>query len=227
MGMPLPESFDRQQDALVWLHDFFGCPFPSAGKFSQDCKNGHCLVQPNKTYRGKDVKAYAERIKHDRRTATVAETRAAEREEWEIRKLKADVERKEMENRKEDDRWVLKDDAWEGLAALFGAMNSACRHQNHVLAPRLVHLLAGSGDRTCHHCGEKIVNEGVARLAEVVEMLDESDREVFNSLLATGKVEGVFEEAEAEEEGTVLLYPTEEEARAASRARVEPVGVPE
>lgn len=172
-----PETFPRQQDALVWLHEHFGCPYPSAGKFSQDCKNGLCLVQPNKTYRSKDVKAYAERIKHDKRSATVAEGRAAEREELEIRKLKLEVEKRELENRREDDKWLAKEEAWAQLAALVGTLRDALRHQCHVGQAHLVHLAGGDPSRG----------------PEVYEGLEEIIARAFNEVVTAGHIEGVFE----------------------------------
>lgn len=191
-----PETFAKQQDALAWLHDYFGCPFPSAGKFSQDCRNGICLVQPNKTYRGKDVRAYAERIKFDKRTATLSESRSAEREELEIRKLKLDVEAKELANRREDDRYLLKDDAWLQMAALVGSLRDALRHQCHVAIPRLL-TLAGNIDKECPHCKEEIKAES-SRGPEVYEGLEEIIARAMNEVLESGRIEVVFESEDGE-----------------------------
>ena len=117
-------------------------------------------------------------------------SKAEEREDLEIRKLKLDVESKEMANRREDDRWLQKDEAWLQMAALIGTLRDALRHQCHVATARIL-ILAGNNDRDCPHCKGEIKAEP-SRGPEVYEGLAEIIARAFNEVLERGRIETLF-----------------------------------
>lgn len=171
-----PEVFDTQKAALAWLHNHFGKPYPSAGKFSQDIRDGLCRQQDNKTILRKDLKKYAEIIAHDKKAANIAADAAAEREKLELEKLRLDVEKRRIENRKEDKKWIARDSVFEREGALVGQTLSETRYQLRRSVPSLIH--AAGGDP--------------AREPEVKKLLEETLFDAYRTLYESGEVDMSF-----------------------------------
>jgi len=177
-----PDIFSRQKDALAWLHEHFGRAFPSAGKFSTDCRAGACLVQADKTTRLKDLKKYAQRIGFDRGAAKNSGQRAEEREVLEIEKLQLDVDKRKLENRKADRNWIARETVYEREGALVGQIMGEARYQIGRAVPALIH--AAKGDTT--------------RTPEIKKILEEALFESFRTLYASGEVDQTFLEEDDE-----------------------------
>ncbi|MGE4544204.1 MAG: hypothetical protein AB7D06_08845 [Pedobacter sp.] len=171
-----PEVFDTQKAALAWLHNHFGKPYPSAGKFSQDIRDGLCLQQQNKTILRKDLKKYAEVIGHDKQAAAASASQAEKREKLEIEKLELDVEKRRMENRKEDKNWIARDTVFEREGALVGQIMGEARHHLGRAVPAVIHAAKGDPERT----------------PEIKKIIEEALFDAFRSLYESGEVDMTF-----------------------------------
>lgn len=98
----------------------------------------------------------------------------------EVAKLEMEVERRQIENRREDDKWLLKDAAYAHMAALVGTLRDALRHHFHAGQGMLVHLSGGDPGRG----------------PELYEGCEEILAKAFNDIAAAGRIEAVFEEGE-------------------------------
>lgn len=174
------ERFERQKDALEWLHGHFGRTFPSAGKFSMDCRDGACVVQLDKSIRLKDLRSYAERLSFNKRAASASASLAERKEELEIRKRELEIDKLEREKRAEDERWMLKEDAWAQMAALVGTLRDALRHHFHLGQNHLMHLAGADPSRG----------------PELYEGVEEIMARSFNEVVRSGRVDVVLEKGE-------------------------------
>jgi len=171
-----PEVFDTQKAALAWLHNQFGKPYPSAGKFSQDIREGLCLQQQNKTILRKDLKKYADIISHDKQAAAISASKAEERDELEIKLLKQKVEKGELENRKEDKNWIARDTVFEREGALVGQVLGESRYHFGRAVPALIHAAGGDPSRA----------------PEVKKLLEETLFDAYRALYESGEVDMSF-----------------------------------
>ncbi len=171
-----PEIFTRQKDALAWLHEHFGRPYPSTGKFSTDCRGGLCLVQADKSYRLADLQAYAKRLQFDKGAAKSSSQRAAEREGLEIEKLGLDVEKRRLENRKADRSWIAREVVFEREGALVGQIMGEARHHLSRAVPAVI--LAAKGDPD--------------RAPEIKKLIEEALFSAFRALYESGEVDQTF-----------------------------------
>ena len=141
------------------------------------------MLQSNKSLLLCDVLAYL-REKFDygapaKRRDVPAEERLAELDDLELRERRAKVAKLEREQRAEDERWILKDQAWGQMAALVGTLRDALRHHFHIGQARLVHL-AGADP---------------ARGPELYEGIEEIMAKAFNEIVASGRIDVTFEAA--------------------------------
>lgn len=169
-------TFTRQKDALAWLHQHFGKPYPSSGKFSTDCRDGLCLRQSDKSYRLKDLEAYAKRIQYDSGAAKTTATLAAEREGLEIKILEQKVKKGELENRKADRAWISREVVFEREGALVGQIMGEARHHLSRAVPAVI--LAAKGDPD--------------RAPEIKKLIEEALFSAFRALYETGEVDQTF-----------------------------------
>lgn len=136
-----PADFSRQKDALAWLH---GKGYKvSAGKFSNDWNNGKLKIQQNRLALA-DLREYATGLDVDRKKVSGAEQRQARKDQLEIQVLEEKVRRSELENRKDDSRWTLKDDATDQAAALVVVLRNNLHHHASMQTPAV--LVAAAGD---------------------------------------------------------------------------------
>ena len=175
-----PERFERQKEALAWLHTHFGKTYPSAGKFSQDIRDGLCRQQDNKTILLKDLKRYAEVIAHDKKAANLAADKAAVREDLEIDKLRLEVEKRRLENRKEDRNWIAREAVFEREGALVGQIMGEARHHIGRAVPAVIHAAKGDPERT----------------PEIKKILEEALFDAFRALYETGEIDMTFMDEE-------------------------------
>ncbi len=118
-------------------------------KFYEDCKRLK-MVQLDKTILLADLMAYAKtelRIDPVSGQSLADKSRASEKEDLEIRKLRADVEAKESANRKEDDRWMEVVEHERQMAAFAGLMEESLLTIAAIKLSELVYLCGGDQRR--------------------------------------------------------------------------------
>lgn len=173
-----PQVFKNRVEALRYLQ---GKQIAiGQTKFYDDCaKFG--MVQPDKTLRLCDLLAYIEQEFKRGPVQPVRDYAGEERQrqldDLEMREKTARVLKLEREQRAEDDKWILKDESWAQQAALVGTLRDALRHHFHLGQSRLVHL-AGADP---------------ARGPELYEGIEEIMSKAFNELVASGRVDVVFD----------------------------------
>lgn len=171
------DRFKNRKEALAWLQERGQI---SQGKFYGDCEKGLLTIWPDKTISKYQVMEYAEQAFGQVRQTPAAFDFTAKKERLELEKLELDIEKRKLENRKEDDKWLHKDEAWAQMAAIVGTLRDALRHQCHVGQAHVIHLAGGDP----------------ARGPEVYEGLEEIIARAFNEVISAGKIEGVFEQKE-------------------------------
>jgi hypothetical protein len=174
--MSIPQVFKNRKAA----HDYLvaeGVPV-SRGKFYEDADRLR-VVQPDKTVQLSDLMAY---VKNELKLNSVTGQsigeidRGREREEWELRKLKADVKAREDANRKDDDSWIPREESEIQRAALLGLAYDTVKH----------HL--GMEDRRILHA----VGADPARAVELTIVLEEIIDAAFNEIASRRNVEAEF-----------------------------------
>ncbi len=159
--------FAQQKDARQWLvKNGFKV---SAGKFSTDCRAGRCLVQRDKSILLQDLKAYASSLSVDLSHADSDGELTRKKAGLEIRRLEQQIEKSDIENRKEDRLWILRETATDHAAALIVQLRSSLRHHFGLKTPAVI--LASAGEP--------------ARAVEVEATLQETIANAFNELAAT------------------------------------------
>jgi hypothetical protein len=172
---PGGERFPSRKQALNWLNAQ-GYKV-SQGKFYQDCKDGFPVVHRDGTVSRYQVMQYGQQLDISSRSIPQFD-QSARREDLEIRKLEADVLAAESKARKEDTRWMLKEDAWSSVAALLSGLQDSLRHHLHEGQGLVVHLAGGKPDRE----------------PEVYEAMVDLVGKAFNELAAS-RIEGLFSES--------------------------------
>ncbi len=176
---PEGERFPSRKQALNWLNSQ-GYKV-SQGKFYTDCKEGFPTVQRDGTVSRYQVMQYGQQLDISSRAMPQFD-QSARREDLEIRKLEADVLAAESKARREDDRWILKEDAWAAMAAMLSGLRDSVRHHLHEGQGLVVHLAGGTPDRE----------------PEVYEAMVDIVGAAFNEL-AGARLEGTFAEEITEE----------------------------
>jgi hypothetical protein len=169
-----PERFKNRREALAWLQKRGQI---SRGKFYDDCAAGTVTIYPDKTVSKFDVALYAEKLFTSSRNSSDSGNMSQERERLEIEKLRFDVSKRELETRREDDKWLLKEDAWARIAALVGVLQEALRYQFHTAAVNIVHIAGGDH----------------ARVMEVYELCEDTISRAYNQVAESGRISVVFE----------------------------------
>jgi protein-tyrosine phosphatase len=166
------ERFINRKQALNWLNAQ-GYKI-SQGKFYQDCGAGFPMIQRDGTVSRYQVMQYGQQLDVSSRSMPLIDL-SGEREELEIRKLRAEVMEKELKARREDHRWLHKEDAWAAVAALLSTLQDNIRHHLHEGQGVLVHLAGGDP----------------VRESEVFEATVELVGRAFDEL-AGARLEGLF-----------------------------------
>lgn len=174
-----PEAFTKQKDALGWL--IAKGYKVSGGKFSNDWNNGRVKVSQGRVTMGA-LMEYAATLDVDHKKIANAEQRAARKDELEIRLLEEKLRRAELENRKDDDRWVLREDADAHEAALVGVLRDTFRHRIYLDHAALLSAAGGDHERSA---------EFVAALQGFVDS-------AFNEVADGRQFEVEFEDEEVE-----------------------------
>ena len=145
----------------------------SQAKFYQDADRLN-LVRNNKTVHLSDLLAYVRaelQVNPSTGESLVERDQEKEKRDWEIRKLKAEVESREKANRKEDAKWTLKEDADIQAAALAGLIKDTVTHHLHLSRTKLVHVAGGDNNRAAEFA-EEIENVLRAAFNEVANMVE-------------------------------------------------------
>jgi len=158
----------------------------SQSKFYQDAELLHLVGPDGKSIELSSLLAYTrEKLKVSPTTgqSLVERSRMEERELHDDRKAKAEAQLKEIQvqeaQRRLDDKWLHRDEAWGALAGLVGTLCDTLRHHFHIGSVRLIEL--GGGDPQ--------------RGPEVYEGTEEILSRAFNEVVAAGRIEGIFEES--------------------------------
>jgi hypothetical protein len=133
------ELFTSRGAALNWLHSE-GYKV-SRGTFYTDCANGRVSVNKDGTLSRHQVSLYAQT--KDAATEQVLSLTAT-KEELTVKKLRLEVEQKEREARKDDNRWLYRDEAYAQMAALLGSLVDSLNHHFLVGMDELVDTLDGN-----------------------------------------------------------------------------------
>lgn len=173
------ERFKNRKQAFDWL--VAQGYKVSRGKFYGDCDGGFPAVHKDGTVSRYQVLQYGQQLDMERRATAPAVDYSGETEELEVRKLRAEVTEKEAKARREDERWMLRDDAWMAMAAMLGTLHDNLRHHFDRSAERLVYLAGGEHGRG----------------PEVYGGAEEAIAAAFNDL-AGGVLAGVFADEAAE-----------------------------
>lgn len=168
------DRFKNRVEALKWLQSRGQI---SQGKFYQDCEAGMLTIAPDKSVSKYQVMEYAEKVFGFVRQVAPTMDMVAKKERLEIEKLELEIEKRRIENRKEDDRWLPKEEAWAQLAALIGTLRDSLRHQFHVGQSHIIHLSGGDQSRG----------------PEVYEGCEELLSRAFNEV-CSGHIDTIFEE---------------------------------
>lgn len=172
---PEGERFANRKQALNWLRAQ-GYKV-SQGKFYQDCEAGFPALHRDGTVSRYQVMQYGQQIDVSARSVPQFD-QSARREDLEIRKLEAEVKEKELKARREDSRWMNREDAWAAVAALLSTLQGGIRHHLHEGQGLLVHLAGGDP----------------VREPEVFEAAVELVGKAFDEL-AGARIEGMFAES--------------------------------
>lgn len=173
---PEGERFKTRKTALDWIKAQ-GYQV-STGKFYQDCDSGFPAVHKDKTVSRFQVMQYVQQLDVERKSTST--DRAEEKEQLEINKLRLEVERRQIENRRDDDKWLNKETAYAHMAAIIGTLRDSLRHHFQVGSPALVHLAGGDHNRA----------------PELYEGVEDILAKSFNEIVARGRIETVFEETD-------------------------------
>lgn len=179
------ERFKNRKEALTWLQKKGQI---STGKFYGDCERGYAdingrrftlTIHPDKSISKFQVAEYAEAlfVTHAPPVSTV--DYSEKRARLEMEKLEQEVEKGKLANRKEDEKWLYKEDAWAQMAAIIGRLRDSLRHQFHV---GTVAIIASAG-------GDP------ARGPEVYESAEALISRAFNEIVEAGRIDGTFEKA--------------------------------
>jgi hypothetical protein len=173
------ERFKTRKEALTWLQ---ARGQVSKSKFYRDCDDGLVEIGPDKTLSKFQVAEYAEReINHTRQTGTSLDM-SEKKARLEVEKLEQEVEKGKLANRKEDEKWLYKEDAWAQMAAIIGKLKDALRHQFHIGSIIVITAAGGDPQR-----GPEVYETNEALLASA-----------FNEVLAAGRIEGIFDKTSEE-----------------------------
>lgn len=125
---PEGERFAHRKQAHNWLQAQ-GYKIGKT-KFYEDCAAGFPALHKDGTLSRYQVMQYGQQ--QDVSTRSMPQfDQSARREDLEIRKLDADVILAEAKARKEDARWMLKEDAWAAMAAILTTLQDNIRHHLH------------------------------------------------------------------------------------------------
>jgi len=171
------DRFKNRAAALAWLQSRGKI---SAGKFSQDTAAGYPTVYPDKTLSRWQVAEYAEKTFGQVRETPTAVDMSAKKARLEIEKLEQELEKGKLANRKEDDKWLYKEEAWAQMAAIIGKLRDSLRHQFHVGAVAIITSSTGDPQRG----------------PEVYEITEGLISRAFNEIVESGRIEGVFEKTQ-------------------------------
>lgn len=172
------ERFVNRKQALNWL-SAQGYKI-SQGKFYQDVAAGFPVLDRDGSLSKFQVMQYGQQLDVAARAGTPPD-RSAERDDLEIRKLRAEVEEKEHKARREDHRWMLKEDGWAAMAAVLSSLKDHLAFRLHEGVGVVVHLAEGEPMRE----------------PEVYEALLDIVGKAFNDV-AEAKIDGIFAETTSE-----------------------------
>lgn len=165
--------FAQQKEALEWLKEN-GFKV-SAGKFSQDCRSGHCVVQSDKSIRLQDLKAYASGLSVDRARMGGNDALAARREDADTRRAEAEARIKERqdeeEQRRMDRKWVLRDDADAEICVWVGRLRDATGYHLSRNLLALIHACGGDPHRLAE--AQSVIDSALSAAANEIADSDE------------------------------------------------------
>ena len=133
------ELFSSRMAALTWLRSE-GYKV-AKGTFYGDCANGKLATNKDGTLSRHKVQLYAQ----SRDAATEQNlTLSTRKEQLTVDKLQLDVDKGNREARKDNDRWLYRDEAYAQMAALLGTLTDSLHHHFLVGMDEIVDTLDGN-----------------------------------------------------------------------------------
>lgn len=135
-------SFKTQESARAWI---LGEGFKvSKAKFNNDCRAGRVSINKDRSVSRISVMQYTETLDKSRvKQVQAVAPGGVTKEQLEIRKLQLEIEKRERENRREDDKWMLKADAFAAMAAIISMIKDGITHHAHNDQEVIVYLANG------------------------------------------------------------------------------------
>ncbi|HIJ94820.1 MAG TPA: hypothetical protein HPP94_03595 [Desulfuromonadales bacterium] len=175
MQKPLiSDTFKHRQAAFNWLLE-------SGFRIGKATFYGHCLagfpaVNQDGTVSKQEVINYSRTID---KSAFAPVGVAAKKEELEIRKLELAVEKSERELRRDDDRWLYRDEAYAQMAAFLGTLLEAIKH--HFLVGMEEIVDAVDGNISLKEQGYELAEEIIGRACNETLALGQINRVLVKS----------------------------------------------
>jgi len=171
--MATPQQFKSRKDAHGYLVGRgYDIPYRT---FADACAARKCVVENNgKTILLSSLIHYIDN--NLQRGGRSVEAYADEKVRLEVEDLRERVRKRQLENRKEDEAWMLRADHEEQVAAILGASQEMVRQRFDMECGRILHALGGDA----------------ARQPELVSLLEETIDAAFNDLAGTHEFDIVF-----------------------------------
>lgn len=171
--MSAPQQFKTRRDAHAFLvKRGFQIPYST---FADACKAGKCAVEADrKTILLSSLIGYIDA--HLKPSGPAPVDLADRKARLEVEDLEQRVEKRKMENRKEDAAWMLRADHEEQVAAILGTAQEMVRQRFDLEGGKILHVAGGDA----------------ARLPELVSLLEETIDAAFNDLAGTHEFDVVF-----------------------------------
>jgi len=147
--------------------------------FYNHCGDGKCAVQKNKSILLVDLVDYIERhLNADQASGDSALARRERLLEVQIKEEK--LKKLSLEGRKEDERWLLKEESDERIAALLAISLEMVRQRFSIDSSRLVHSVGGD----------------IERMPEFINQVEETIEAAFNDMAGGHEFDVVFNKVE-------------------------------
>jgi hypothetical protein len=170
------DNFQHRQAAFNWLKE--NGHSISKGAFYGHFKDSRISLNSDGSVSRLDVKRYAQSL--DRSTLATPGY-VVQKEGLEIRKLTLAVEKAEKEARKDDDRWLYRDDAYAQMAALLGTLVDSIEHHFLVGINEIVDSV--DGNLSLKEQGFMVCEEILGRARNEVFSLGQINRVLVKSAL--------------------------------------------
>jgi molybdopterin converting factor small subunit len=146
------------------------------GTFYGDCKNGKLPLNKDGTLSRHKVSLYAQT--KDVATEQVLSL-SAQKEQLTVEKLQEEVNKAKREARKDDDRWLYRDEAYAQMAAFFGTLVDSLNHHFLTGMDEMVDTL--DGNISLKEQGYELAEEIIGRACNEVCAMGQINRVLVKS----------------------------------------------